>query len=189
MVVSPAAGRASTSGSTSSGSSGTRMLPLASHAGACGALRSSPAAAALCRRRADTCAHTHPPHVPRLQQVAAAPRDTHIRLDHRCCRIGELARTERSLAPPRLGARPAGRRPCRGRGGPQGGASAATAVSTTATDAAHASAAAFRLHGMHGHHPGSDPSRRHATLTAQCMLLFNQHQLSRDSLKNLTGSQ
>lgn len=43
-------GRASTS--TISGSKGSRMLPLASHAGACGALRSTPARAALCRRAA-----------------------------------------------------------------------------------------------------------------------------------------
>lgn len=92
--ISPAAGRASTSGSTSSGSRGSRMLPLASHVGACGALRSTAAAAALCWRglaAPRTCAHTHPAarHVPRLQQVtvrvAAPPRDVarHIR---RCCR-------------------------------------------------------------------------------------------------------
>lgn len=97
--VSPAAGRASTSGSTSSGSSGSRMLPLASHAGACGALRSTPAGAAL-QDWPGTCAHTHPQHVPPrlLQQVTVAAHTArHIRRRcRRCCLIGESTRTESS---------------------------------------------------------------------------------------------
>lgn len=106
---SPAAGRTSTRGSTSSGSRGSRMLPLASHAGACGALRSSPAGAVLrasraarrarhrvCRR--GTCAHTRAPRVP-----LAAPRDaSSIRRPayHRCGPIGESTRTESAARPP-----------------------------------------------------------------------------------------
>lgn len=109
---SPAAGRTSTRGSTSSGSRGSRMLPLASHAGACGALRSSPAGAVLRATRASraarrarhrvcrrgTCAHTRAPRVP-----LAAPRDaSSIRRPayHRCGPIGESTRTESAARPP-----------------------------------------------------------------------------------------
>ncbi|CAG4946900.1 unnamed protein product [Colias eurytheme] len=88
-VFSPAAGRASTSGSTSNGSSGSRM-GIESHAGACGALASSPAAAALRPRRARrrrTCAHRRRERVP-------ASNDTRIRAYHRCCPIGESPPTD-----------------------------------------------------------------------------------------------
>lgn len=94
-MSSPAAGRASTSGSTSSGRRGSRIL-LWAHGGACGAVRCPPAGAALGRRRAGRT-WRQAARVQQVPAVAAAPRTTRIRPDHRhrCDGNGELARTER----------------------------------------------------------------------------------------------